>query len=121
VRCRRRGWGEIRDGHGAVPSRAGRPGRAVGATLRGEDGRYFPADRLEVWFNTKVPVSQVPDASPITPGPILQLSTVSDMTSCTFSTHFTVPRVAPGRYKVNVFVFHVGGYGFWLPHFLTVT
>ncbi len=46
------------------------PGSEVvlsGPTFRGEDGRYFPADRLEVWFNTKVPTSQVPNAEPIAP------------------------------------------------------
>jgi hypothetical protein len=59
--------GGARYGTVMEPSRAA-PGDQVvlsGPTLRGEDGRYFPADRLEVWFNTKVPVSQVPDASPI--------------------------------------------------------
>jgi hypothetical protein len=100
------------------------PGAEVvlsGPTFRGEDGRYFPADRLEVWFNTKVPTSQVPSAEPIAPGPILRLATVQDMEQCMFSTHFTVPHVGPGRYKITVFVFHEGGYGWWLPHFLTVT
>jgi len=100
------------------------PGAEVvlsGPTFRGENGRYFPADRLEVWFNTKVPYSQVPSAEPIAPGPILRLATVEDMDQCTFSTRFTVPQVGPGRYKISVFVFHEGGYGWWLPHFLTVT
>jgi hypothetical protein len=88
-----------------------------GSTYRGEDGRYYPADRLEVWFNTKVPSTQVP----ITSGPIVHLATVQDMERCTFSTHFTVPNVQPGSYKVSVFVFDRSGYGFWLPHVLTVT
>lgn len=92
-----------------------------GSTYRGEDGRYYPADRLEVWFNTKVPSAQVPNAAPITPGPIVHLATVQDMERCTFSTHFTVPDVQPGSYKVSVFVFDRSGYGFWLPHVLTVT
>jgi len=91
-----------------------------GPTFRGEDGRFFPS-RLEVWFNTKVPTSQVPNAEPIAPGPILRLATVREMERCTFSTHLTVPHVGPGRYKITVFVFHEGGYGWWLPHFLTVT
>lgn len=43
------------------------------------------------------------------------------MERCTFSTHLTVPDVAPGGYKVSFFMFHGGSYGFWLPHVLTVT
>lgn len=69
--------------------------------------------RLEVWFNTKVPTSQVPNAEPIVPGPILRLATVEDMERCTFSTHFKVPHVGPGRYRITVFVFHQGGYGWY--------
>jgi hypothetical protein len=92
-----------------------------GSTYRGEDGRYYPAERLEVWFNTKVPATQVPDAGPITPGPIVPLATVRDMARCTLSTHFTVPDVPPGSYTISVFVFDRSGYGFWLPHTLIVT
>ena len=40
------------------------------------EGRHAEGrKRLEVWFNTKVPTSQVPNAQPIA-GPILRLATV---------------------------------------------
>jgi hypothetical protein len=106
-----------------LPTRAA-PGDEVvlsGPTYRGEDGRYFPSDRLEVWFNSELPTSHAPNASPIAPGPIVHLATVHDMKRCTFSTRFTVPDVTPGRYEISVFVFYEAGYGFWLPHTLTVT
>jgi hypothetical protein len=106
-----------------LPTRAA-PGDEVvisGPTFRGEDGRYFPSDRLEVWFNTELPTSQAPNASPIAPGPIVHLATVYDMERCTFSSHFTVPDVTSGYYEISVFVFDEAGYGFWLPHTLTVT
>jgi hypothetical protein len=102
--------------------RRGVPGDEIvlsGPTLRGEDGRFFPADRLEVWFNTSVPTSEVPNASPIAAAPILHLVTVEDIERCTFSTHFAVPDVPPGRYKIFDFVFWEGGYGGG-SHFLTV-
>lgn len=105
-----------------MPSR-GAPGDEIvlsGPTFRSEDGRFFHADRLEVWFNTKVPTSEVPDAQPFVHGPILHLATVGDMQRCTFTTHFAVPDVPPGRYKITLFVFSEGGYGWWLPHSLTV-
>jgi hypothetical protein len=98
------------------------PGEEVvlsGPTLRDEGGRFYPASRIEVWFNTSVPKSEVPNGAPIRSGPILHLATVYDMNRCTFSTHFAVPDVAPGRYKIFDFVFYKGGYG-GSPHLLTV-
>lgn len=92
-----------------------------GPTLRGEDGRYWPADRVEVWWNTEVPATEVSDAPPTTPGPIVRLAREDVSERCTYSLHFTIPDVPPGRYDVRVFMYHEGGYGFFLGHTFQVT
>jgi hypothetical protein len=94
----------------------GRPGNRVavfGPTFRGEDGRFLPSDRLEVWWNTKVPTSEAPDVQRIKPGPVVLLTIVSDMSRCRFRAAFKVPDVRPGSYRVVAFVFHEGGYGWF--------
>jgi hypothetical protein len=101
----------------------GEPGDTVvvhGPTFRGEDWRYFPSDRLEVWWNTWVPTSQAP-YEPIRPGPIRHLATVENMERCRFRTEFKVPDVRPGTYRVVAFVFHEGGYGWFGEHRFRVT
>jgi streptogramin lyase len=106
-----------------VPDR-GPPGTGVvltGPTLRGEDWRYAPADRVEVWWNTDVPTTQVPDQPPITPGPIVLLATEDVSGRCTFSAYFTVPDVPSGRYEVRVFMYDDSGYGDFLGHTFQVT
>jgi streptogramin lyase len=103
-----------------LPDR-GPPGTGVvlsGPTVRGEDWRYAPADRVEVWWNTDVPL--VPD-QPITPGPIVPLATEDVSERCTFSVYFTIPEVPPGRYEVRVFMFDEEGYGDFLGHTFEVT
>jgi hypothetical protein len=92
-----------------------------GPTLRGEDGRYWPADRVEVWWNTEVPTTEVTGAPPLTPGPIVPLAREDVSERCTFSVFFTVPDVRPGLYEVRVFMYHDGGYGFFLGHDFQVT
>jgi hypothetical protein len=101
----------------------GEPGDTVvvhGPTLRGEDWRYFPSDRLEVWWNTRVPSSEAP-YEPIRPGPIKHLATVENMERCRFRTEFKVPDVRPGIYRVVTFVFHESGYGWFGEHRFRVT
>lgn len=83
-----------------------------GPTFRGEDWRYFPSNRLEIWWNTRVPTSQAP-YEPIRPGPIKHLATVENMERCQFRAEFKVPDVRPGIYRVVTFVFHEGGYGWF--------
>jgi hypothetical protein len=99
----------------------GKPGKTVvvtGTTFRGEDGRFFPSNRLEVWWNTRVPASEVPAAKPLKPGAIIHLATVDNMQRCRFRNDFTVPNVRPGTYKVLAFIFYEGGYGwFGVDHF----
>jgi hypothetical protein len=59
----------------------GEPGDTAfvyGPTFRGEDWRYFPSDRLEIWWNTRVPRSQAP-YEPIRPEPMIHLATVENM------------------------------------------
>lgn len=101
----------------------GEPGDTVvvhGPTFRGEDWHYFPSDRLEIWWNTRVPTSQAP-YEPIRPGPIRHLATVENMDRCRFRTEFKVPDVRPGTYRVVTFVFHQGGYGWFGDHRFRVT
>jgi len=106
---------------------AGPPGTEVmfsGTTLLGEDWKWAPSDRLEAWWNTQVPASEVPGGIPIRDGPILKLVRVDHMERCHFETHFTVPDVEPGRYQISVFAWYENpaqGYGFFLPHHFTVT
>lgn len=104
-------------GYGSHIGRSrGHPGDRVevfGSTFRGENGRFFPSDRLEIWWNTNVPTSEVADTQPIRPGPVVLLTVVSDMSRCRFRTSFEVPDVRPGGYKVVAFVFHEGGYGWF--------
>lgn len=95
-----------------------------GTTLRGEDGRWAPSDRLEAWWNTEVPRSEQSNAQPLRSGPVVKLVEVDDMERCHFEATFTVPNVEPGRYKISVFVWDANpenGYGFFLPHRFTVT
>lgn len=100
----------------------GLPGDIVtlsGTTLRGEDGRYAPSDRLEAWWNSEVPRSEVPDAKPIGDGPVVKLVEVDDMERCEFEAQFTVPDVEPGRYAISVMAWDQppsDGYGWFLPH-----
>ena len=96
--------------------RSGRPGdsvRVVGTTFRGEDGKFAPSERLEVWWNTRVPKTEVPSTEPIARGPIVLLATVRNMDRCRFRTQFAVPDVRPRTYKVLTFVYYDGGYGWF--------
>lgn len=107
------------------PSR-GRAGTEVtlsGTTLRGEDGRWAPSDRLEAWWNTDTPSSAGSEARPVRDGPVVKLVVVDDMERCGFATTFTVPEAEPGRYKISVFVWDAEpdeGYGLFLPHHFRV-
>ncbi len=101
----------------------GEPGDTVvvyGPTFRGEDWRYFPSDRLEIWWNTRVPSSQAP-YEPIRLGPIVHLATVENMERCRFRTEFVVPDVRPGNFRVVTFVFHESSYGWFGGHLFRVT
>jgi hypothetical protein len=93
----------------------------TGTTLRGEDGRWSPAARLEAWWNTDVPGSEIPGGHAIKDGPVLQVARVDDMNRCRFETSFTVPDVEAGHYQIGVFVWHEGGYGDFLSHEFEVT
>ena len=95
---------------------SGRSGDVVGVlgtTFRGENGRFAPSNRLEVWWNTRVPKTQVPSTKPIARGAIVLLATVRNIDRCRFRTRFTVPDVRPGTYKVLTFVYYEGGYGWF--------
>lgn len=110
-----------------IHPRSGPPGTEVtftGTTLRGEDWKWAPSDRLEAWWNTDAPASEVPGGAPVRDGPVVRLVRVDDMEQCRFETTFTVPDVELGRYKISVFSWFAipeDGYGVFLPHHFTVT
>jgi hypothetical protein len=76
-----------------------------GTTLRGEDGRYAPSDRIEVWWNTRFPAADVATTKAAGPGPVLLLATEDDTERCRFRTTFPVPNVSPGTYLITVVVY----------------
>lgn len=79
---------------------SGPPGTVVrvsGPTVRGEDGRWAPADRLEMWWNTEFPDRK----RPIDPGLVVKLVEVEDMERCRFTAAFRVPDVAPGAFVIS--------------------
>lgn len=95
-----------------------------GTTARGEDGRWAPADRLEAWWNTEIPATEVPGGSRVEEGPVMRLAEVDDLERCDFETEFIIPDVEPGTYMISVFVWDVppsDGYGSLLPHRFIVT
>jgi hypothetical protein len=117
-----------RDDYGTdIDSDHGPPGTTVllsGTTFRGGDGRWAPADRLEAWWNTSVPSTELRGGRAIEDGPVLKLVQVDDMERCSFAAEFTIPDVEPGTYKISVSVWHdppSEGYGWFLPHRFTVT
>ena len=101
---------------------SGPPGTQVafsGTTLRGEDWRWAPSDRMEAWWNT-----ETPGGPSLEEGPVMLLARIDDMERCRFETTFEVPDVEPGRYTISVFAWEEDpsdGYGFFLPHRFTVT
>jgi hypothetical protein len=74
-----------------------------GTTLRGENGRFAPSQRLEVWWNAQWPNGQA-TPEPFQAGPVVLLALVNDMDHCRFRTAFNVPDVPPGVYEVRAFV-----------------
>jgi hypothetical protein len=100
--------------------RAGQTIEVFGLTFRGEDGRFFPSKRLELWWNARVPATEGPEAQPIDDGPVILLVTVQNMNRCRFRAEFTVPDVRPGTYKLRSFLYYEGGYGWFGWHRFTV-
>jgi hypothetical protein len=83
----------------------GHPGEIVtlfGTTVRGEDGRWADAHRLEAWWNAMAPGGQ-----PLRDGPVFRLVRVGDMRRCEFRARFKVPDVAPGTYRISTFAWEV--------------
>jgi hypothetical protein len=83
-----------------------------GPTGRDENGRLAPASKIEVWWNTNVSSSEVANAPPLKPGPVVLLATDGQMDRCRFTVHFDIPNVRPGKYRIFVFIFFPhDGYG----------
>jgi hypothetical protein len=100
---------------------AGETVEVFGPTYRGENHRFAPSKRLEVWWNTRVPQTQVAGANPIDgDSPILLLATAQNMDRCHFRTQFRVPDVPSGTYKIRTFVFTKSGYGWFGRHHFSV-
>jgi hypothetical protein len=62
-----------------------------------------------------------PPGRPISDGPVIKLAEVATMERCEFVAQFAVPSVGGGMYVVSVFVWDDAGYGYFLPHELSVT
>jgi hypothetical protein len=93
---------------------SGQPGDTIdvfGTTFRSEEGMFMHSGHLEVWWNARVPPTVVPDAKPIVDGPQILLANVLNMDRCGFHSHFSVPDVRPGSYRIVSFVYWGGGYG----------
>lgn len=92
-----------------------RPGDLVmvsGTTLRGEDGRYAPADRVEVWWNEDV----LPKRGAEPSGAAFLVAAQDVLGRCEFALAFSVPDVPPGRYPIALRIYQhpaAEGYG-WL-------
>ena len=88
----------------------GRPGDDLtfsGTTFRGEDGRWAPSRKIELWLSDGrlgVPASD---------GTVLVVTVVPRL-ACRFRTTATVPEVPPGRYRLTPLVFSGSGYGYFL-------
>ena len=88
----------------------GRPGddlRFSGTTLRGEDGRWAPSRKIELWL------SEGRLGVPGSDGTVLVVRVVPGL-ACRFSTTAMVPEVPPGRYVLTPLVFSRSGYGYFL-------
>jgi hypothetical protein len=81
-------------------SHSGSPGEEVtvsGPTRRGEDGRYAPADHVEIWWGSGEGVELV--------------GQVDVARRCAFVARFRVPDVSLGTFPVEVRVYFHDGYG----------
>lgn len=94
---------------------SGPPGTHVelsGPTGRNENWSFASASKVEVWWNTNVSGSEVANAPPLKPGPVVLLATDWQMDRCRFTVRFDVPNARPGKYRIFVFLFFPhGGYG----------
>ena len=94
-----------------VSAHAGDTVAAFGTTLRGEDGRYSPAHKIEVWWNARWPLIRA-EEKPIKRGsPVRLLATIKNTARCHFHAEFEVPDVLPGVYAIRTFVYYKGGNG----------
>ena len=96
----------------SISGRAGDIVTMSGTTLRGENGRFARSHRLEIWWNTKIPQTEVAGAQPVNDdSPIVLLAAVDEMNRCRFRTEFEVPDVPSGTYVLRTFVYSDEGYG----------
>ncbi len=102
----------------SMDSASGVPGSLVTVSgpvpLFGEDGKYAPSDKIEVWWNLapEESYSVLPNEKGPIPernGPATLLGTVDATQSCTFATTFEVPDVSPGSYRVVALLYGGGG------------
>jgi hypothetical protein len=84
---------------------SGSPGDTItvsGPTLRGEDGRYTPATRVEVWWNAsrlQAPIQ----------GQMVASLPIEGL--CRFRVTFAIPDVPPGEYPVTTVIYQPGEFG----------
>ncbi|MGQ0670153.1 MAG: hypothetical protein ACT4PO_10845 [Actinomycetota bacterium] len=108
-------WSSINVDHGA----AGDTVTVFGPTLRGEDGFYYPATGIELWWNERIDHL---DEETVAPVEGLQPFAVAELDGgrlrgvCDYELKFKVPELRPDLYPVAVRVYHDRGYG-WIGRF----
>lgn len=107
--CRRMNVAGPQYGHTVLPhgGDVGDGLRISGTTLRGEDWRWAPAQRMEVWWD--LGNSTVPQA-----GSVL-LAEFDPRRACRFQVETKVPPAQPGTYPINVLVYFEDEVGPFLP------
>lgn len=103
-------WSFLNVDHGAT----GDTVTAFGPTLRGEDGFYFPATAIELWWNERVDHTDEETVRPVdgvVPFLVASQEEGEVRGTCEYELKFQVPDVPPGLYPIAVRVYHEGGYG----------
>jgi hypothetical protein len=87
-------------------AQVGDPLLITGTTFRTEGGLWAGASRIEVWWNydwRSVPMGETKET--------FILTSFRPRKACRFRLEVTVPPVDPGRYPVQVLVYHGSGWG----------
>lgn len=109
------GWSSINVDHGA----AGDTVTVFGPTLRGEDGFYYPATGIELWWNERIDhldEETVASVVGLQPFAVADLETGRLRSVCDYELKFKVPDLPPDLYPIAVRVYYDRGYG-WIGRF----
>jgi hypothetical protein len=87
-----------------------RPGdriRIFGTTYRGEDGRWAPSRKIEIWWDYGR------QDGPPGSGDSSLIGTIEPGLRCRFNFEAVVPDSPPGRYPVQALVYDRDGFGYF--------